>query len=61
MILRLFNVYGPGQDPKSPYSGVISKFVSRVLEGKPPIIFGDSEQTRDLSTWRTWLRQWVRH
>ncbi len=45
--LRLFNVYGPGQDPKSPYSGVISIFCERILYGKPIEIFGDGTQTRD--------------
>ncbi len=47
LCLRYFNVYGPRQDPKSPYSGVISKFIDRMLEDKPPIIFGDGLQTRD--------------
>jgi UDP-glucose 4-epimerase len=45
--LRFFNVYGPRQDPKSPYSGVISIFVDRALAGKDLTIFGDGEQTRD--------------
>lgn len=45
--LRFFNVYGPRQDPKSPYSGVISIFVDRGLAGKELVIFGDGEQTRD--------------
>ena len=45
--LRYFNVFGPRQDPKSPYSGVISIFVDRLLEGQVPTIFGDGEQTRD--------------
>ena len=43
--LRLFNVYGLGQNPE--YAGVISKFLERLAEGKPPIIFGTGEQTRD--------------
>jgi UDP-glucose 4-epimerase len=47
--LRYFNVYGPGQDPNSQYAAVIPRFISRVLEGKPPIIFGDGEQTRDFT------------
>ena len=46
-VCRFFNVYGPRQDPKSPYSGVISIFVDRALEGKKLVIFGDGEQTRD--------------
>ena len=45
--LRYFNVYGPRQDPKSPYSGVISIFWDQFRAGKPPTIFGDGEQTRD--------------
>lgn len=45
--LRYFNVYGPRQDPKSPYSGVISKFVDQYRKGEPIKIFGDGEQTRD--------------
>ncbi|AET33446.1 NAD-dependent epimerase/dehydratase family protein [Pyrobaculum ferrireducens] len=44
-VARLFNVYGPGQT--GPYAGVITKFIQRVKEGKPPVIFGDGEQTRD--------------
>ena len=45
--LRFFNVYGPRQDPKSPYSGVISIFCEKILSGMPFGIFGDGEQTRD--------------
>jgi UDP-glucose 4-epimerase len=45
--LRLFNVYGPRQDPKSPYSGVISIFCQRIGAGAPVTIFGDGSQTRD--------------
>lgn len=45
--LRYFNVYGPRQDPKSPYSGVISIFVDRLLQNRTPTIFGDGRQTRD--------------
>lgn len=45
--LRLFNVYGPGQDPRSPYSGVISIFCERLLRAQPIEIFGDGSQTRD--------------
>jgi UDP-glucose 4-epimerase len=44
---RYFNVYGPRQDPKSPYSGVISIFGDRLRAGLAPTIFGDGEQTRD--------------
>ncbi|MCK4717567.1 MAG: NAD-dependent epimerase/dehydratase family protein [Thermoplasmata archaeon] len=46
--LRFFNVYGPRQDPSSPYSGVISLFISHLLSSRPMTIFGDGEQTRDL-------------
>ncbi len=45
--LRFFNVYGPRQDPHSPYSGVISIFSDRAHAGKELLIFGDGEQTRD--------------
>ncbi len=45
--LRFFNVYGPRQDPASPYSGVISIFSDRAAAGKELLIFGDGEQTRD--------------
>jgi len=45
--LRYFNVYGPRQDPRSPYAGVISKFVDAVRTGQPVRIFGDGLQTRD--------------
>ena len=45
--LRFFNVYGPRQDPRSPYSGVISIFCERIRRGMPIEIFGDGGQTRD--------------
>lgn len=45
--LRYFNVYGPRQDPRSPYSGVVSKFVQCIQEQRPPTIFGDGLQSRD--------------
>lgn len=45
--MRFFNVFGPRQDPSSPYSGVISIFVDRVLRGEDLTIFGDGEQVRD--------------
>jgi UDP-glucose 4-epimerase len=45
--LRYFNVYGPHQDPSSPYSGVISIFMLRAINGEAPIIYGDGGQTRD--------------
>jgi len=47
--LRFFNVYGPRQDPSSPYSGVLSIFMKCLIERTPPTIFGDGEQTRDFT------------
>jgi nucleoside-diphosphate-sugar epimerase len=47
--IRYFNVFGPRQDPSSPYSGVISLFISALCEGKRPTIYGDGEQTRDFT------------
>ncbi len=47
--LRYFNVFGPRQDPTSPYSGVISKFITALLSGNAPVIFGDGEQSRDFN------------
>ncbi|MGH9936690.1 MAG: SDR family oxidoreductase, partial [Blastocatellia bacterium] len=47
--LRYFNVFGPRQDPSSPYSGVISKFITALLNGAPPVIYGDGEQSRDFT------------
>ena len=46
---RYFNVFGPRQDPSSPYSGVISIFIRALLDGRPPTIFGDGGQTRDFT------------
>jgi len=46
--LRYFNVYGPRQS-HGPYSGVITKFISRLMRGEPPVIYGDGEQTRDFA------------
>jgi UDP-glucose 4-epimerase len=45
--MRCFNIYGPRQDPASPYSGVISRFVDMAIKGQALTIFGDGEQTRD--------------
>lgn len=45
--LRCFNIFGPRQDPRSPYSGVISKFIDMALNGQSLTIFGDGLQTRD--------------
>ncbi len=47
--LRYFNIFGPRQDPGSPYSGVLSRFAAAVLEDTPPLIYGDGEQTRDFT------------
>ena len=47
--IRYFNVFGPRQDPGSPYSGVISLFAAALLEGRQPVIYGDGEQTRDFT------------
>ncbi len=47
--LRYFNVYGPRQDPNSPYAAVISLFINNVSTGKSPIIFGNGEQSRDFT------------
>ena len=47
VIFRFFNIYGPRQDPSSPYSGVISIFTERAQKGLPIAVFGDGEQTRD--------------
>lgn len=47
VVFRFFNIYGPRQDPSSPYSGVISIFSERAQQGLPITVFGDGEQTRD--------------
>jgi len=47
--LRYFNIFGPKQDPNSIYSAVIPKFIDALLQGSPPIIFGDGEQSRDFT------------
>ncbi len=47
--LRYFNIFGPRQDPSSPYSGVISVFIRRMADGRRPTIYGDGEQTRDFT------------
>jgi UDP-glucose 4-epimerase len=47
--IRYFNVFGPRQDPGSPYSGVISLFATALLDGRQPVIYGDGEQTRDFT------------
>lgn len=47
--IRYFNVFGPHQDPTSQYSGVLSRFMLAVIEGKPPVVYGDGEQSRDFT------------
>ncbi len=47
--LRYFNVFGPRQDPASMYAAVIPRFITALLAGQPPIIYGDGEQTRDFT------------
>ena len=49
VVLRYFNVFGPRQDPDSPYSAVIPLFITWLLAGKPPVIYGDGQQTRDFA------------
>ena len=49
VVIRYFNVFGPRQDPSSPYSGVISVFATALSEGRRPTIYGDGEQTRDFT------------
>jgi nucleoside-diphosphate-sugar epimerase len=49
VVIRYFNVFGPRQDPGSPYSGVISLFATALIERRQPVIFGDGEQTRDFT------------
>jgi UDP-glucose 4-epimerase len=47
--LRYFNVFGPRQDPSSPYSGVLAKFITLMLNNRQPTIYGDGEQSRDFT------------
>jgi len=47
--VRYSNIYGPGQDPENPYSGVTAKFVEALFAGRPPVIHGDGNQTRDFT------------
>jgi UDP-N-acetylglucosamine/UDP-N-acetyl-alpha-D-glucosaminouronate 4-epimerase len=47
--LRYFNIFGPRQDPDSPYSGVLSRFATAFLDEEQPVVFGDGEQTRDFT------------
>lgn len=47
--VRYFNVFGPRQDPKSPYSAVIPLFITAILEGRQPLVYGDGQQSRDFT------------
>lgn len=47
--LRYFNIFGPKQDPTSIYSAVIPRFINALLDGRPPVIYGDGEQSRDFT------------
>ncbi|MGH9500414.1 MAG: SDR family oxidoreductase [Terriglobales bacterium] len=47
--LRYFNIFGPRQDPTSPYSGVLAKFITQMLQKKQPVVFGDGQQSRDFT------------
>jgi len=47
--LRYFNIYGPRQDPQSPYAAVIPRFIAAMLRGQRPVIYGDGEQSRDFT------------
>jgi nucleoside-diphosphate-sugar epimerase len=47
--VRYFNIFGPRQDPDSPYSGVLSRFATAFLEEQQPLVYGDGEQTRDFT------------
>ncbi len=47
--LRYFNVFGPRQDPESPYAAVIPRFITAILSGRQPVIYGDGEQSRDFT------------
>ena len=47
--LRYFNIFGPHQDPTSPYSAVLAKFITQMLRGERPTIYGDGEQSRDFN------------
>ncbi len=49
VVLRYFNVYGPGQDPLSQYAAVVPKFITAALAGEPPVVHGDGRQSRDFT------------
>ncbi len=47
--VRYSNIYGPGQDPANPYCGVVAKFIEALFQGRPPVVHGDGNQTRDFT------------
>src|SRR5207244_4265283 len=47
--LRLFNVYGPGQDPLSQYAAVVPRFIAALSDARSPVVYGDGRQTRDFT------------
>ena len=49
VVLRYFNVFGPGQDPDSQYAAVVPRFITAALDGKQPIVYGDGRQSRDFT------------
>src|SRR5438876_77717 len=49
LTLRYFNVFGPRQNASSPYSGVISLFITTLLAGRTPVVYGDGQQSRDFT------------
>ena len=49
LALRYFNVFGPRQNPKSQYAAVIPAFITNMLDGRPPVIYGDGQQSRDFT------------
>jgi UDP-glucose 4-epimerase len=49
VVLRYFNIFGPGQDPESEYAAVVPRFITRALRGEPVVVFGDGTQSRDFT------------
>ena len=49
VVLRYFNIFGPGQDPESQYSAVVPKFITAALRGAAPVVHGDGQQSRDFT------------
>lgn len=54
--LRYFNVFGPRQDPASQYAAVIPKFITAIIRGEPPVIYGDGQQSRDFTYVKMWCK-----